>query len=142
MSKFLTRLELRLVCPWANEGRGEWEYISDLEYYSDLLKTKVIVYKGFRYDKASVPRLPLAFALYGERYSRSAGVHDLFCHNKAIPREVADKLFLEAMRVENEEELDDAKSRGLEEEEIKELSARLEGQALTMYAGVRVGSIL
>ena len=105
MSEFRSSLEIKLICPWANEGRGEWEYLSDLRYYSDLLQEEVIVYKGFRFDMASVPRLPLAFALYGGRYVRPAGVHDLFCYNGAIPREVADKVFLEAMRVENEEEL-------------------------------------
>jgi hypothetical protein len=41
------------------------------------------------------------------------------------------------MRVENEEEL--ASMTGTEEE-LAEHKARLEGQALTMYAGVRVGA--
>ena len=140
MSEFRSPLELKLITPWAHEGRGEWEYLSDLVYYSDLLRMEVIVYKGFRYDKASVPRLPIAFALFGERYSRSAGVHDLFCRNGAVPRKVADKVFLEAMRVENEEEIQDLIKAGASEEEVTERRATLEGQARAMYAGVRIGS--
>ena len=138
MSEFRSPLQLELVCPWANDGRGEWEFLSDLRYYSDLLQTEVIVYQSFRYDQASVPRLPVAFALYGNRYARSAGVHDLFCRNNAIPRDVADKVFLEAMRVENEEEL--ASMVNADEDEIASRKAILEGQALAMYAGVRIGS--
>jgi hypothetical protein len=137
VSEFRSPLELRLITPWAHEGRGEWEFISDLIYYSDLLQTETIVYAGFRYDKASVPRLPLAFALFGERYARSAGVHDLLCRNRAIPRNIADKVFLEAMRVENEEEL---ASLDGDEDDLRNRRAVLEGQALTMYAGVRVGA--
>ena len=140
MSEFRSPLEIKLICPWANDGRGEWEFLSDLLYYSDLLQQEVVVYKGFRFDQASVPRLPLAFALYGGRYSRPAGVHDLFCRNGAIPRDVADKVFLEAMRVENAEELQAMKDSGASDEELSEHRANLEGQALTMYAGVRVGA--
>ena len=140
MSEFRSPLQLELVCPWANEGRGEWEFLSDLIYYSDILKTEVNVYQSFRYDQASVPRLPLAFALYGNRYARSAGVHDLFCRNGAIPRKVADKVFLEAMRVENEEEIQAMIKSGASEEEVSERRSALEGQARAMYAGVRVGA--
>ena len=138
MSEFHSPLELRLICPWANDGRGEWELLSDLLYYSDLLQQEVIVHKSFRFDQASVPRLPLAYALYGGRYSRSSAVHDLFCRNGAIPREVADKVFLEAMRVENEEEL----ASMTDDTELEDHKARLEGQALTMYAAVRIGSVV
>ena len=137
MSEFRSPLQIQLITPWANDGRGEWEFLSDLIYYSDLLQQEVVVFKGFRFDHASVPRLPLAFSLFGFRYSRSAGVHDLFCRYGAVPRDVADKVFLEAMRVENEEEL---ASLDLDEEELKDHRARLEGQALTMYAGVRIGA--
>ena len=137
MSEFRSPLQIQLITPWANDGRGEWEFLSDLLYYSDLLQQEVVVFKGFRFDGASVPRLPLAYALYGGRYFRSAGVHDLFCRYGAVPRDVADKVFLEAMRVENEEEL---ASLNLDEEELQDHRARLEGQALTMYAGVRVGA--
>lgn len=132
-SKFLTPLELRLVSPWANEGRGEWEFLSDLKYYSELLQQGVVVYKGFRYDQASVPRIPLGYALYGGRYARAAGIHDFYCRNKAIPRKLADKVFLEAMRAENEEEL-------LATGDDPERRARLEGQAITMYSAVRLYS--
>ncbi len=141
MSEFRSALELRLICPWSNDGRGEWEYISDLRYYSDLLGYETIVTAGFRYDQASVPRLPLAFALFGGRYARSAGVHDLYCRTGHIPRKLADEVFLESMRVENEEEMLAFIVGGATEDEIKEKRGGLEGQALLMYAGVRLGSL-
>mgnify|MGYP002387857861 CR=1 FL=1 len=140
MSEFRSPLQIQLITPWANDGRGEWEFLSDLIYYSDLLQQEVVVFKGFRFDHASVPRLPLAFSLFGFRYSRSAGVHDLFCRYGAVPRDVADKVFLEAMRVENEEELAEHLANGADEDEMNAHKARLEGQALTMYAGVRIGA--
>jgi hypothetical protein len=142
VSKFLTTLDLRLVYPWAHQGRGEWEFIGELHYYSDLLKLLTIIPIGFRYDRASVPRLPVAFALFGDRYARSAGVHDWYCRNGAIPRKVADKLFLEAMRVENEEEITALIADGADEEAIRERRGALEGQAQMMYAGVRIGSVV
>jgi len=141
MSGFLSRLELRLICPWANDGRGSWEFISDLCYYSDLLGYETIILAGFIYDKASVPRAPIAFTLFGERYSRSAGVHDWYCRNGLIKRKLADKLFLEAMRVENEEEISAFIADGATEEEVIERRGQIEGQALAMYAGVRFGSM-
>ena len=140
MSEFRSPLQLELVCPWAHDGRGEWEYLSDLRYYSDMLQLETIVQAGSRTDLASVPRLPLAFALYGGRYGRSAGVHDWYCRNGAIPRKVADKVFLEAMRVENEEEIQAMIKSGASEEEVSERRSALEGQARAMYAGVRVGA--
>lgn len=140
MSEFRSTLDLRLVCHWANDGRGEWEFIGELRYYSDMLKMETTIPVGFRYDKASVPRLPVAFALFGERYARSAGIHDWYCRNGAIPRKVADKLFLEAMRVENKEEITALIESGATEEEVQARRDGLEGQARAMYAGVRVGS--
>lgn len=140
MSEFRSPLQIQLITPWANDGRGEWEFLSDLLYYSDLLQQEIVVYKSFRFDGASVPRLPLAYALYGGRYFRSAGVHDLFCRYGAVPRDIADKVFLEAMRVENAEELAFHLANGADKDEMKAHKARLEGQALTMYAGVRVGA--
>jgi hypothetical protein len=134
-SEFLTPLEIQLITPWANEGRGEWEFLSDLKYYSELLQQEVVVFKGFKFDGASVPRIPLVYSLYGGKYFRSAGIHDMFCRFGAIPRNIADKVFLEAMRVENEEEL---QATGNDPER----RANLEGQALTMYAAVRAGSLI
>ena len=142
MSEFRSPLRLELVCAWANDGRGKWEFTDDLRYYSDLLQMEVVVHKGFQYDQASVPRVFLVFTLYGGRYARSAGVHDLYCNNGAIPRDVADKVFLEAMRVENEEELAFYAAEGADEDEMNAHKARLEGKALAMYAGVLIGAKL
>lgn len=141
MSEFRSPLELRLIYPWANDGRGEWEFISDLRYYSDLFQAELIVPAGFRYDGASVPRLPLAYALYGGRYWRAAGLHDLGCREGLHPRKRIDKLFLEAMRVENAEEIEGMIAFGAGEVEIDARRESLEGQAMTMFAGVRLGSL-
>lgn len=136
MSEFRTRLVEELVCPWCNDGTGQWQFVEELHYYSTRLRQLVVVPKGFSYDRASVPRMPVAYALFGGRYSRSAGVHDFLCRMRRVRRETADLVFLEAMRVENAEEIAALQFAGEDNDTIAERKSVLEGRALTMYAGV------
>jgi len=52
---------------------------------------------GFVTDYASVPRTPLLYALFNGVANRSATLHDFLYSSRAIPRHVADSVFLEAM---------------------------------------------
>ena len=135
-SEFRTDLDMRQVNGWANNGRGLWELLFELVYYSALLGYEVTVPKSFRFDGSSVPRLPLAFALYGGRYWRAACIHDYLCRMGYIRRSLIDKVFLEAMRAENLLELAAMEADGADPDELAQRAAELEGQALTMYAGV------
>ena len=54
---------------------------------------------GFETDFASVPRVPVAYWLFGDVAHEAAVVHDFLYSTAAVPRETADKVLLEAMEV-------------------------------------------
>lgn len=96
MSKFLTDLDTRLVDEFANIH----QLLAPLIYDSDLLGL-VTVPKDWRTDFASVPRLPFAFALLGDKGKKAATVHDFaYSGGISVTRELADELFAEALRAE------------------------------------------
>lgn len=98
-ARFLTSLELRLVDDNANQGRGEWELISDLGYFSEIARCTFVVQKGFKTDLESVPRVPIVFTVLGDRFSRPAALHDALYAGlfPSIDRETADKILEEAI---------------------------------------------
>jgi hypothetical protein len=60
---------------------------------------RITVPAGFETDLASVPRLPLAYALFGGRARRSAILHD-FLYETQAGKDYADEVFLAAMKAE------------------------------------------
>lgn len=99
MSQFLTKLDVVQVESETNEGRGTWQLHSPLTYQSDLLG-KVEVPAGFTTDFASVPRVPIIFAIAGDRGDLAAAVHDYLYDktcNLSVTRKQADLLFKEAL---------------------------------------------
>lgn len=99
MSQFLTGLSVRLVSIPAGGGRGLWELTSPLMYQSDVAGATIAVPRGFHTDFASVPRIPIAYMLAGNTAHDAAVVHDYLYTTGEFPRDVADKVFLEAMGV-------------------------------------------
>lgn len=92
--EFLTELDVRL-----KDDDSIWVLESPLIYYSPLVG-KVEVPKGFETDFASVPRIPVAYWLYGSRAHREGVIHDFLFRKDCIPRPsfmTANKVFLEAM---------------------------------------------
>lgn len=145
MSDFLTPLRLEYVNPWEyrndgpwheNDGVARWQLLEPFKYYSSVLARVVTVPEGFRSDLASVPTLPLAYSLFGTRYSRAAVVHDYLCRYRLLAREQADRVFLEAMRLENAMEVVAMTRSGKDQDDINEHRAKLEGRAFSMYMGV------
>ncbi len=95
MSKFLTELET------INITDTLWKLTAPLVYESDLLKTKVIIPKGFLTDFASVPRIPVVYWFWGGRSHREAVLHDYLARKDSIPVVGYFRLhrvFLEAMK--------------------------------------------
>lgn len=91
MSAFMTPLEVRLM------GRKKWMTLAPLVYYSDAAGT-IRVPPEFITDFASVPRLPLAYLLAGDRAPGPAVVHDwLYQRPDFDDRAMADAVFAEAM---------------------------------------------
>lgn len=98
---FLTALEVVCVDDTACSGRGIWRLISPLRYYSEVLGRAVEIEAGFLTDFASVPRVPVAYWLFGDTSHRAAVVHDwLFHHHEVCDEATANRVLLEAMTVE------------------------------------------
>lgn len=90
-AKFLTTLDVRCL------GGKEWMVLAP---FVVIVGGKLIrVPSGFVTDFASVPRIPLAFFLFGGIGDRAATVHDWLYSTGEVPRQKADeilKLLLEA----------------------------------------------
>lgn len=95
MSEFLTELVVQLL-PGSD---FEWEVISPLKYRSSLLKKIIEVPGGFVTDFASVPRVPVAYTFFGDRAHRESVVHDFCYQTHLTTKAMADKVFLEAMKL-------------------------------------------
>jgi hypothetical protein len=95
MSYFITKLDVERV------DDANWQLLSPLVYVSDHLGRTVEVPQGFLTDFASVPRLPLAYALFGGIAQAEAVVHDYLYRTPTehVARADADATFLEAMEV-------------------------------------------
>ena len=92
MAKFLTELDTRCI------NDDKWKLISPLVYQSDIAGT-ITVPAGFECDFASVPRIPVAFMFFGDEAHKAAVVHDYLYRYASVKREVADKVFFEAMTI-------------------------------------------
>ena len=93
MARFLTKLVAEHVPP------HDWALHEPLVYESDILGT-ITVPAGYLTDLASVPRLPMAYALFGGTANASAVVHDSLVDDEFIPWRVAADVFAEAMKAE------------------------------------------
>lgn len=96
MSAFLSPLQAE-VLPGSSPIR--WVLLSALIYQSDILGRAICVPRGFTTDLASVPRLPLIYLLTANVVSEPAVVHDYIYARASEPRDVADRVFREAMAV-------------------------------------------
>ena len=101
MSAFLTKLRTECVDDQACEGRGIWRVTSPFVYQSDILGKTITVETGFLTDYASVPRVPVAYLLFGDTSHLAAVIHDWLFHNHDVCDEpTANKVLREAMAVE------------------------------------------
>lgn len=96
MAQFLTELNARL-----KDDDKIWVLDSPLIYQSDILG-KIEVPAGFETDFSSVPRVPIAYMLFGGKAHRESVIHD-FCYRlDSFPVSTysqANNVFLEAMKV-------------------------------------------
>lgn len=75
---------------------GDDILISPLGYYSAILARDIVIPAGFVTDYASVPRLPLAYLLFGGVADSAAVVHDFLYSTGLVSRKLADDVFAEA----------------------------------------------
>lgn len=100
MSAFLTDLEVENINDTEHEGRGSWRLLTPLEYQSDVANKTIVVPTGFVTDFASVPRLPVTYALAGDTAHKAAVVHDWLYSTGDFARNLADKVLKEAALTE------------------------------------------
>jgi hypothetical protein len=98
MGSFQTKLEVEQVTDVGEEGRGRWELMTPLVYKAD----SGVVYTvptGFVTDFASVPRVPIAFWLFGDRGNEAATLHDWLYSgaHAGLTREQCDGILKEAL---------------------------------------------
>lgn len=111
MNRFPNPLQTEL-----QPDRKTWRLLAPFSYL-DPDHGLIEVPAGFTTDFASVPRLPLTFALLGSYGHAAAVMHDCLYRSRQLPRKDADRVFLNALR-----------SSGI---------ARW--RAYAMWAGVRIG---
>jgi hypothetical protein len=90
-SQFLTPLRVIAL------GDDSFALTTDFYYASAHLDRIIKVPEGFRTDFASVPRLPLAYMLFGGVARKASVVHDFLYRKSGISRGDADAVFREAM---------------------------------------------
>lgn len=94
MARFLTSVKLEVV------DEKNWKVTSPLLYESSIYSPTIVVPEGFITDLSSVPRLPIVFLLFGDSLKAASVLHDYLYRNQpTVPRELCDKIFLEAARV-------------------------------------------
>lgn len=100
MNGFLTVLSVELVSDTEADGRGMWRLVHPLAFQSAVVGRAITVPDGFETDFASVPRIPVAYWLAGDTAHAAAVVHDYLYSTGEFPREIADRVLLEAMAAE------------------------------------------
>uniref|UniRef100_A0A6H1ZPY4 DUF1353 domain-containing protein n=1 Tax=viral metagenome TaxID=1070528 RepID=A0A6H1ZPY4_9ZZZZ len=110
-SEFQTSLSARLK----DETDCVWIIDKPLKYWSELLNRLIVVppwfetkepdeageTEFFETDFASVPRVPLFYAMWGDRAHREAVLHDYLYRidsNPVVSYSIANSIFLEAMK--------------------------------------------
>ena len=97
MSKFLTDLDVHLK----QDCETVWILNTPLIYNSDLVG-QIVVPAYFETDLASVPRIPIIYAMWGARAHNEATIHDYLFRSDSRPSITfgeANNVFLEAMKV-------------------------------------------
>jgi len=96
MGRFLNKLQ---VAKTDHRANGRSYQLTDHLIYDSNTVGIIIVPKGFETDFSSVPRLPLAFWLFGAIGDEEGALHDYLytdhmtcCHGSPIDRATADKV--------------------------------------------------
>lgn len=96
MSAFLTTLQVEEVEDRSHDGRGTWKLLQPLAFQSDVAGKTIVAPAGFVTDYASVPRVPFAYWIAGDRAHPAAVIHDWLYTSHLVDRATADAVLEEA----------------------------------------------
>lgn len=86
--------------PYLSIGRdGQWNLVEPCIYQSDLWEPLITVPAGFETDLASIPSIFTPLIPKNGMHRAAAIVHDYLCRDKSFSRPLADRIFLEAMKL-------------------------------------------
>lgn len=94
MSKFTGRIRAELI---EDTKDGVWELLAPLSFQSDLIGRTITAPTGHRTDFCSVPRVPLAYDMLGNRARKSGAIHDWLYTSQELTREQADEVLREML---------------------------------------------
>jgi hypothetical protein len=94
MSGFLGRFIVELI---EDDRAGLWEHQVPFGFQSDVAGVTIWAPAGHRTDFCSVPRVPLAYDMLGNRARRAGSIHDRLYATHELPREMADKVLREML---------------------------------------------
>lgn len=94
MSAFSGDLIVRLI---ADNQSGIWELVAPLSFQSDILGRTITAPQYFRTDFCSVPRVPIAYDMLGNRARMSGTIHDYLYTTHETTRLVADQVLKEML---------------------------------------------
>ncbi len=94
MSAFIGELDTRLV---QDDEQGIFSLLAIFGFQSDVAGQTFWLPIGFCTDFCSVPRIPIAYELLGNRARKSGAVHDYLYNSHVVSRELADEVLREML---------------------------------------------
>lgn len=101
MAGFIGDLDTRLI---SDDESGVFQLLSTFSFKSDVAGITIVVPIGFQTDFCSVPRVPLAYDMLGNRARKSGTVHDYLYSSHIVTREVADRVLREMLQLDGVDE--------------------------------------
>lgn len=94
MSDFIGNLDTRLI---KDDKAGLFQLLAPFSFRSERLGLTFTAPAGFTTDFCSVPRVPLAYDMLGNRARKSGTIHDWLYSAHVVTREEADQVLHEML---------------------------------------------
>lgn len=91
---FVGNLAVKLI---TDDESGLWELIEPFGFTSAVAGVTITAPVGHRTDFCSVPRVPLAYDMLGNRARKAGTIHDRLYVTHELPREMADRVLREML---------------------------------------------
>lgn len=97
MSKFIGELDTRLM---VDDESGVFKLLARFGYQSDVAGKTFWAEVGFETDFCSVPRVPIAYEMLGNRARKAGTIHDHLYSSHEVSRQLADEVLREMLILE------------------------------------------